>query len=141
MAASAWLTGQPVLAPSAALANSAEVMPGTEPLTVRTIPVIPVPGWKVTSAEVSIEVGGVPALASSFDRAIEKQVACAAPSSSSGLVLPFASSARAGQLTSNVPVPEDSRVTWPAPSSNEPSQWARAVRVVAMVVSSVVEIC
>src|SRR5450756_2708071 len=117
VAANAWLTGQPLLAPSAASANSCAVMPGTVPLTLRTIPVMPVPGWKVTSAEVSIAVGGVPALARAFERAIEKQVACAAPSSSSGLVLPFASFAREGQLTSNVPTPEDSRVTWPAPSS------------------------
>jgi hypothetical protein len=76
----------------------------------------------VTSAEVSIAVGGVPDLARALDRAIEKQVACAAPSSSSGLVLPFASFARDGQLTSNVPTPEDSRVIWPAPSRREPSQ-------------------
>jgi len=109
-------------------------MPGTEPLTLSTIPVMPLPGWKVTSAEVSIAVGGVPSLASAFDRAIEKQVAWAAPSSSSGLVLPFAASAREGQLTSNFPTPDDSRVTCPAPSIKEPSQWARAVRVVAMVV-------
>jgi len=88
----------------------------------------------VTSAEVSIALGGVPALASAPDRDIEKHVACAAPSSSSGLVLPLAASALEGQLTSNVPTPEDSRVTWPAPSRREPSQWAWAVRVVAMLV-------
>src|SRR4029079_8324084 len=103
VAASAWLTGHPVLAPAAASANCSEVMPGTEALTLRTIPVMPVPGLKVTSAEVSIEVGGVPAWARACERAIEKQVACAAPSSSSGLVLPFASLAREGQSTSSDP--------------------------------------
>jgi hypothetical protein len=50
-------------------------MPGTVPLTLKAIPVIPVPGWNVTSAEVSSEVGGVPALERALDRAIEKQVA------------------------------------------------------------------
>ena len=72
---------------------------------------IPVPGWKVTSAEVSIDVGGVPDLDRALVRAIEKQVAWAAPNSSSGLVLPFASFARDAQLTSNIPTPEDSRAT------------------------------
>jgi len=67
VAARALLTGQAVFAPSAASANSSAVIPGTVPLTFRTIPVIPVPGWKVTSAEVSIAVGGVPALASAFE--------------------------------------------------------------------------
>src|SRR5664280_2245065 len=75
VAARAWLTGQPSLAPSAASLNSAGVIPGTVPLTLRTIPVMPVPGWNVTSAEVSREVGGVPALERALDKAIEKQVA------------------------------------------------------------------
>ena len=54
----------------------------------------------VTSAFASSDVGGVPALASAADSAIEKHAECAAAMSSSGLVLPFGSSARAGQDTS-----------------------------------------
>ena len=53
----------------------------------------------------------MPALARPFDSAIEKQDECAAAMSSSGLVLPFGSSARAGHETSYVPSPLDSRVT------------------------------
>ena len=71
-------------------------MPGTTPLTVSLMPVMPLPGWKVTSAVVSMLVGGVPAPASPWDSAIEKQVECAAAISSSGLVLPLACSARDG---------------------------------------------
>ena len=73
-------------------------MPGTAPVTFSTMPVMPVPGWKVTSALVSIVVGGVPAWASAWERAIEKQVECAAAMSSSGLVRPFGSSAREAQV-------------------------------------------
>ena len=47
-------------------------------------------------------------------------------------------SAREGHVTSYVPRPDDSRVTWPAPSISEPSQWVFEVRVVAMGVSFVV---
>ena len=61
---------------------------------------MPVPGMKSTSALVSSEVGGVPALARPLENAIEKQAECAAAISSSGLVLPLASSARAGHETS-----------------------------------------
>ena len=43
---------------------------------------------------------GVPAWASPLDSAIEKHDECAAAMSSSGLVLPFGSSAREGQFTS-----------------------------------------
>ena len=73
------------------------------------MPVMPVPGVNSTSAEVSSEVGGVPALARPLENAIEKQDEWAAAISSSGLVLPLASSARAGQDTSKVPRPEDSQ--------------------------------
>ena len=61
---------------------------------------MPVPGVKSTSAVVSSEVGGVPALASRWRTAIEKHDEWAAAMSSSGLVLPLGSSARAGQDTS-----------------------------------------
>ena len=52
--------------------------------------------------------------------------------SSSGLVFPLGSSARAAHETSYVPIPDDSRVTCPAPSMSEPSQCVFEVRVVAM---------
>src|SRR5690606_21549225 len=97
---SAWLTGQPDLAPSAASWNCSAVMPGTVPVTLRTTPVMPVPGWNVTSAVVSSEVAGVPACASACESAIEKHVECAAAMSSSGLVCPSGSSVRAAHVTS-----------------------------------------
>ena len=74
---------------------------------------MPCPGWKVTLAVVSTAVGGVPAFASPFESAIEKQVEWAAAISSSGLVFPLAASARAGQLTSKLPTPEEVRSTVP----------------------------
>jgi hypothetical protein len=74
----------------------------------------------------------VPALPRPADRAIEKHDEWAAAISSSGLVLPLGASAREGQETSNVPTPDDSRVTLPAPSVRLPSQWVCAVRVVLM---------
>ncbi len=130
--ASAWLTGQLTFASSAAATKSSLLMPSTLPRTFSRISVIPVPGTKSTSAEVSSEVGGVPALASPLENAIEKHAECAAAISSSGLVLPFASSAREAQDTAYVPVPELWSVTWPAPSKRLPSQWVVALRVVAM---------
>lgn len=56
---SAWLTGQLAFASSAALTKPASSRPGTVPTTVRWMPVMPVPGWKVTSAFVSSRAGGV----------------------------------------------------------------------------------
>ena len=51
-----------------------------------SMPVMPVPGTKVTSAVVSSEVGGAPAPARPLENAMLKQAACAAPRISSGLV-------------------------------------------------------
>ncbi len=62
-------------------------MPGTTPTVVSSIFVIvgaPSSRRSVTTAFVWIEVGGVPASASAFESAIEKQAACAAPISCSG---------------------------------------------------------
>ena len=129
---SAWLTGQLVLAPSAAFWKSSADIPGTRPRTVRWTPVMPSPGWKVTSAVVSRVSGGEPALARALDRAIEKHEECAAPMSSSGLVRPFGSSARDAHVTSKPPSPDDWSSTCPAPSRREPCQVVVAVRVVAM---------
>ena len=46
------------LASSAAAWNCSAVIPGTTPVTLSLMPVIPSPAWKVTSARVSSEVGG-----------------------------------------------------------------------------------
>src|SRR5690348_2561437 len=105
-------------------------MPGTVPTTVRADLVIPVPGTKVTTAETSSFSAGVSFLASAFENAIEKQAECAPAISSSGLVLPFASSARDGQETGNVPMPEDSKVVSPEPSNRVPDQTVVALRSV-----------
>jgi hypothetical protein len=136
--ASACDTGQPALAPSAALTKSSSLAPSTLPRTVSAMPVMPLPGTSVTSAWVSSACAGVPASVSALDSAIEKHEECAAAISSSGLVLPPGSSARAAQLTSNVPIPDDSRLTWPAPSNSVPSQCVLAVRVALMGSSSLV---
>jgi hypothetical protein len=119
---SAWDTGQFVLASWAAASNASASIPGTTPRTESLIPVMPAPGWKVTSARVSMLVGGVPAVARPRDSDMEKQVEWAAAISSSGLVLPLACSARAGQLTSKLPAPEETSSTSPWPSFSEPSQ-------------------
>ncbi len=76
-------------------------MPSTVPTTVSLMPVMAVPGVEARPAAVVFsEVAGVSVLARPLDRAIEKQDECAAAISSSGLVLPFAASAREGQDTS-----------------------------------------
>src|SRR4028119_902250 len=98
--ASACDTGQFFLASSAAALNSSSLIPSTVPTTVIRISVMPFPGWKSTAALVSSACGGLPALASAPERAIEKHDECAAAISSSGLVLPLGSSERAGQETS-----------------------------------------
>jgi hypothetical protein len=64
------------------------------------MPVMPSPGWNVTSALVSSASGGEPAFARALERAMEKHDEWAAAISSSGLVRPFGSSARDGQVTS-----------------------------------------
>ena len=86
----------------------------------------------MTSARVSSEVGGLPPRARWPANCIEKHVECAAAISSSGLVLPFGCSARAGQLTSKLPRPDETSSTSPWPSNRDPSQCASAVRTVAM---------
>src|SRR5450755_4672956 len=74
-----------------------------------------------------------PAFAYTFATAIEKHDECAAAMNSSGLVSPFASSARAVQFTPKLPRPDESSDTVPLPpASSAPSQCVDAVRVVAM---------
>src|SRR5690606_38466390 len=95
--------------------------------------VMPSPGTKVTSAEVVRRVGGLPALSRMLEKAIEKQLECAAAISSSGLVFPFASSARDAQVTGwSAMLPEESKLTTPLPLKRFPSQTVCAERVAAM---------
>ena len=88
------------MASAAAAWKSSSEIPGTTPVTVRWLVVIPSPGTKVTSALTSRDVGGVPALSRPFENAMQKHDECAAAMSSSGLVVPFGSSVRAGHETS-----------------------------------------
>ena len=95
---------------------------------------IPVPGTKVTTADVSSRSGGFPALASPCASAIEKQDACAAAISSSGLVFPPGdSSDRAAQLTSSGPnAPEPTSSIVPDPLIRSPFHVTEARRSAAM---------
>src|SRR3954454_3491712 len=94
--------GQPSFAASAACAKAAASMPGTFPRNVSADDTTFQPSptlSKVTAALTSSRSGGVPARPRPADRAIEKQLACAAATSSSGLVFPPDSSVRAAQDT------------------------------------------
>src|SRR5216684_6944342 len=89
VAASALDTGQFSLASCASFWKVSSSMPGTTASVSRSIGLMAKPPgtWlKWTRAVVCTLVGVKPALASAFDSAIEKQPACAAPISSSGLV-------------------------------------------------------
>src|ERR1700677_1764503 len=86
--ASARLTGQPALAAAACSAKAAASTPGTRPTVTSAILVMvgaPSTIRRVTVASVLTDSGGVPACARMFDSAIEKQDACAAAISCSGL--------------------------------------------------------
>ena len=77
-------------------------MPGTSPRTVMSLLAIFQPASplsKVITALTSSCVAGVPFLASRDENAIEKQAACAAAMSSSGLVRPLCSSVRDAHVT------------------------------------------
>ena len=89
--ASAREIGQPSFAASAAVLNDSSVAPGHvaadrdagarhRPAGARRLSA-------VTSTETESEAGGVPAFARMFEQAIEKQEACAAARSSSGVVI------------------------------------------------------
>src|SRR5947209_14670060 len=107
-------------------------MPSTVPRTARRICVMPLPGVKSTSADVSNVVGACPCLPRTLDSAIEKHDECAAAISSSGLVLPLGSSERAAHDTSYVPMPDDCNATLPLPSARPPFHVVVALRVVAI---------
>src|SRR5512133_3231400 len=97
---------------------------------------MPSPGWNVTVADVFSSSAGWPAWASPCESAIEKQAACAAAISSSGLVFDCASSERAVQSTSRPPIaPLVTESTRPLPLIRSPCQVTSAVRSVAIRVS------
>src|SRR5690625_1696197 len=97
-------------------------------LLTSSMPVMPPPAiLKVTFAVLSIVVGGVPFSASMLENCIEKQVARAAPMSSSGEVVPRSdSSERAFQCVGKVPSWEVSRLAVPLPDLRSPFQTALA---------------
>src|SRR5581483_1750241 len=85
--ASARLTGQPTLAPSAVLTKVASSTPGTRPTVTSSMVVmvgVPSTSRNVTCASVWTDSAGVPALASALLSAIEKHAAWAAAISCSG---------------------------------------------------------
>lgn len=55
--ARAWLTGQLALASSAAAVKASASIPSTSPCTDRSIPVMPVPGGRVTRASLRSRAG------------------------------------------------------------------------------------
>src|SRR5690606_21665331 len=130
--ARAWETGQPVFASSAISWKRSGLMPGTTAFTFRWLPVMPVPGLKVTDAEVFTRSGGVPFSASACERAMLKHEACAAAMSSSGVVVVSEPSLRAFQSRGKVPRFELENVTVPEPSVREPVQVAAASLVTGM---------
>src|SRR5690606_24932056 len=107
-------------------------MPGTVALTLRWLPVMPVPGLKVTDADALMRSGGVPFSLSACARAMLKHEACAAAMSSSGVVVVSEPSLRAFQSRGNVPRFEDENATVPEPSAREPVQVVAASLVTDM---------
>ena len=99
---------------------------------------MPSPGWKVTAAVTCRLSGACPALASALENAIEKQAEWAAPSSSSGLVVPATPSERAFQFTGNSAASDESRDVVPDPLVRSPNQSVVASLVSAIVAPSVV---
>src|SRR3979490_1500793 len=99
-------------------------MPGTTPVTsssldttVQSAPTLS----KVTFELTSSFFGGVPPLARPAGRALEKQLACAAASSSSGLVFPCGASVRAPHETgSALNLPLGPQPTPPLPAARSP---------------------
>ena len=121
--------GQPFLAAAATSWNFASVIPGTAASQARSMRVIekpasPISRW--TFAVVATRVGTWPAFESSFENAIEKQPAWAAPASSSGFV-PVPSSNRDWneKAPSQAPLPSFMK---PFPLLRSPVQTALAVR-------------
>src|SRR5262245_37809914 len=128
-------TGHSALAFSASSLNLAASIPGTLPTTVSALPVMPVPGTSVTTALASRLAAGVPFSARKCENCMAKQPACAAPSSSSGLVpdLPLSSSKRALKEYGRFDSAPLCVVSVPLPSLRLPFQIAVALR--SMVIS------
>jgi hypothetical protein len=82
----------------------------------------------VTVADTSRRSGVAECSPSRSARAIEKQEACAAAASSSGLVLPSGCCVRAAQVTGSSPRAPVPDVTVPVPLARLPSQMVCAVR-------------
>jgi len=129
VAARAFDTGQPFLAPSAISWNFALSMPGTSASVVRSMAVIPNPPstcsrW--TPAVVLTRRGVKPARPRAAERAMEKQPAWAAPISSSGFVpVPCSKRELKEYAPWNAPLPSD---IVPLPSLSVPSHCAFAER-------------
>src|SRR5919199_4763678 len=112
-------------------------MLGTRPRTSRALETTAKPSptrSNVTVALTFSDWGGLPARPSPPERAMAKQLACAAASSSSGLVTPLASgSERLGQLTSScLNTPLVLPLTAPLPVGRSPLQVASARRTAAI---------
>src|SRR5437588_5864954 len=123
---SAWETGHPSFALSAAFRKPSASSPGTQPRTVSALETIRKPAStlsKVTAALTSSFCGGFPALASPKDSAIAKQPAWAAAISSSGLVFPTVASLRAAhEIGTAVNARLVAALTAPLPFNSSPSQ-------------------
>src|SRR5204863_7223423 len=128
--------GHPSLAFAAAAANDSWVAPGTVPWTVLVAAVTVQPASSLsplTSTWTDRALGGVPALASSLEQAIEKHEAWAAARSSSGEVTPAGSPVRDAQVVGwSRKMPVVAAVTVPFPESRSPLHVAVARRVVAI---------
>src|SRR4051794_20193959 len=127
-------TGQPAFASAVALSNAALSPPGIFTATSRCTAVIvkPPPSLSsVTVAVVPMRSGVIPALPSSADKAIEKQPACAAAISSSGLV-PMPSAKRVeNEYWVSLRTPLSVEIE-PLPSCRPPCQTADALRFIAL---------
>ncbi len=133
-------TGHPSLAVSAAFWKPATSKPGTRPRTDRALDMTRNPPSirsKVTAALTRSRSAGVPDVANPCDKAIAKQQACAAASSSSGLVLPPGSSSVreahvTGSSVNRLLLPAE---TVPLPFMRSPSHTAEARRIAAIFLS------
>ncbi len=94
---------------------------------------MPWPGWKVTSALVSIDLDGVTGLGQLVrQRHREARRVRGGDELLRAGRRRWAPRCEPASSRRSVPIPDESRETRPLPSSSEPSQWALAVRVVAM---------
>src|SRR2546428_5725441 len=134
--------GQPSFAASAAFWKAAASIPLTVPRTSSVLswtenPPPPCLGPNVTVAVTSSFCGGLPACARPCDSAIAKQLACAAASSSSGVVFPPASSVRdLHDRPASRSTPLVRELTRPLPDIRSPSQTACARLCMARLLAS-----